>query len=85
MGFGTAFLGLCLLVSIQASSVYPVSPYEVKTLPEQQMAQLRLTGITSLPSPDWAVVAWVKVKPNTSSDVRFLQFRGFAGVVPVEC
>jgi hypothetical protein len=90
MGFGTAFLSLCLFVSVKAQTMIIVSPYAVKTLvgatEDGSAAILGMDVITqALPSPEWFTTAWVQIAPGTAESARLLQFKGFSGKVPVLC
>jgi hypothetical protein len=90
MGFGTAFLSLCLAVSVQADR-WTLSD-GVKTLSGATadgsavtINSMDLDYYTPLPTPNWYVRAWVQIKPATADTARLLQFKGFNGAVPVEC
>ena len=92
MCLGTAFLSLCLFASVQAATVTPIGPYEMKTLTGATAdgSAVSIPAIDfkdSLPFPisDWYVAGWVQIKPATADTARLLQFKGFKGAVPVEC
>jgi hypothetical protein len=91
MGFGKAFLSLCLLASVQAAQVIPVSQYEVKTL----VGETADGSVVAIPDFDWDgdlehtrnwfAAAWIQIHPSTANTARFLQFKGFVDTAEVEC
>jgi hypothetical protein len=92
MGFGAAFLSLCLAVSVHADFLIPLGDGAVKTLAGTTvdgaalaMSSMNLHTTTFFPTSDWSVAAWVQIKPATADSARFFQFKGFNGEVPVEC
>lgn len=92
MGFGTAFLSLCLFVCIQAGFVTPIGANEVKTLTGETADGSAVTISAMdwdpnilMPNDNWYVAAWVQIKPATADTARLLQFKGFDGAVPLEC
>ena len=92
MGFGRAFLSLCLLVCTQANKVIPLSPWRVKTLSGATadgsavyIPDMNWDKYTDFPRTHWYVSAWVQIHPATADTARLLQFKGFSGAVPVMC
>ena len=92
MGFGRAFLSLCLLVCIQAGNVMIISPSRVKTLSGAtadgsavNIPNMNWEWYRAFPSTIWYVSAWVQILPSTADTARLLQFKGFSEAVPVMC
>jgi hypothetical protein len=91
MGFGTAFLSLCLFVSVKAQLIIGVSSYAVKTLEgaTEDGSAVAIRSIdevsATLPSVNWFATAWVQIQSGTADSARLLQFKGFSGTVPVLC
>jgi hypothetical protein len=92
MGFGTAFLSLCLYGCVQAIYVIPIGANEMKALTGETADGSAVTISAMdwepyfiLPDEKWHVSAWVQIKPATADTARLLQFKGFDGAVPVLC
>ena len=92
MGFGRAFLSLCLLMCTQAGYVKIISPWRVKTLSGAtadgsavNIPNMNFEKDAAFPSNIWYVSAWVQILPSTADTARLLQFKGFSEAVPVMC
>ena len=92
MVFGTAFLSLCLFVSVQVSSLNLISPYDAKSLSGETadgaavaLPDMTWNSLNVFPCAEWYVEAWVQIKPSTASNARFVQIKGFSGDTPVDC
>ena len=92
MTFGTAFLSLCIFVSVQAEKLSLISPYDVKVLSGEtadgaaaSLSDMMWDASDAFPCVSWNVRAWVQIKPSTASNARFVQIKGFSGDTPVDC
>ena len=92
MVFGTAFLSLCLFVSVQVSSLNLISPYDAKSLSGETadgaavaLPDMTWNSLNVFPCAEWYVEAWVQIKPSTASNARFVQIKGFSGDTPMDC
>ena len=96
MGFRTAFLSLCLLASVQVTaqdgSLQAISAYEVKSLVAAttdgaavSVPDMSWDVLTTYPSSDWYVNAWVQILAGTPDTAQLLAVSASDGTNPLDC